>query len=125
MVLWDTESHPDFQGFLDVVERCGNKLVVFATREFSNEDVEELSAHLEDCDLTREERRGYESRLRDMRIFEGVVCSLELAFDYNSRLYVYEVQPDWYEEFLTIEDEIMSRLADEDDTEDDGSLGGY
>ena len=45
-----------------------------------------------------------------MRIFEGVTCSLELAFDYHSRLYVYEVQPDWFEEFLGIEDEIV--LAD-------------
>jgi hypothetical protein len=54
-----------------------------------------------------------------------VTCSLELAFDYNSRLYVYEVQPDWYEEFLEVEDEIFSRVSDEDDLDDSDSLGGY
>ena len=60
-----------------------------------------------------------------MRIFEGVTCSLELAFDYNSRLYVYEVQPDWYEDFINIEDEITARLSDADDVDDNDSLGGY
>ena len=74
---------------------------------------------------SREERRGYESRLREMRIFEGVTCSLELAFDYHSRLYVYEVQPDWFEEFLGIEDEIVARVTDDDELEDGDSIGGY
>jgi len=74
--------------------------------------------------LTREEKRDYESRLREMRIFEGVTCSLELAFDYNSRLYVYEVQPDWYDDFLSVEDEIVSRMSDDDMDEGD-SLPGY
>jgi len=54
--------------------------------------------------------RDYESRLREMRIFEGVTCSLDLAFDHHSRLYVFEVQPDWYEDFLGVEDEIVSRM---------------
>jgi hypothetical protein len=125
MVLWDTEHHPDFQSFLDVAAKCSAKLVIFATREFSSDDIEELTAQLDECELTREERRSYESRLREMRIFEGVTCSLELAFDHNSRLYVYEVQPDWYEDYLTIEEEIVSRFSDDDASDDDGSLGGY
>ena len=125
MVIWDTDRFPDFQGFLEVASKCGTKLVIFATREFSTDDIDELSTQLEDCELTREERRGYEARLREMRIFEGVICSLEVAFDYNSRLYVYEVQPDWYEEYLTIEEEILSSFADDSEVEDDGSLGGY
>jgi hypothetical protein len=45
--------------------------------------------------------------LRELRIFEGVTCSLDLAFDHHSRLYVYEVQPDWYDDFLSVEDEII------------------
>ena len=124
MVIWDSQHHPDYQRFLDVASQVGTKLILFATREFQAEDIEELLSHLDECDLSREERRDYESRLRELRVFEGVTCSLELAFDYNSRLYVYEVQPDWYEEFLGVEDEIVSRLSDEDDDEDD-SLGGY
>jgi hypothetical protein len=123
MILWDTEHHPDYQSFLAVAQRAGVKIVVFGAAEFEASDIETLLEQLGECNLTREERREYESRLREMRIFEGVTCSLELAFDYNSRLYVYEVQPDWYEEFLDMEDEILSQMAESDAPDD--SLGGY
>jgi hypothetical protein len=126
MVLWDVEHHPDYQAFLDVAKKAGATLILFAAAEFASGDLEELTEQLDDCELTREERREYESRIRELRIFEGVTCSLELAFDLNSRLYVYEVQPDWYEEFLNLEEEINSRFADENETEQGGdSLGGY
>jgi len=88
-------------------------------------DLDDLLARLDDCELTREERRNYESRLRELRIFEGVTCSLDLAFDHHSRLYVYQAQPDWYEDFLGVEDEIVSRMADEEDLDEGDSLGGY
>ena len=104
MVLWDAEKHPDYQMFLEVARKSGIRLIMFASREFEAED--------------------YESRLRELRAYEGVTCSLELAFDHNSRLYVYEVQPDWYEEYLGVEEEIMTRLTD-DETDQDDSLGGY
>jgi hypothetical protein len=48
-----------------------------------------------------------------------------MAFDYDSRLYVYEVRPDWYEEFLTIEDEIMSQFTAGEQIDDTDTLGGY
>ncbi len=54
-----------------------------------------------------------------------MTCSLDLAFDHHSRLYVYEVQPDWYEDFLSVEDEVVSRMADEEDLDEGDSLGGY
>jgi hypothetical protein len=125
VILWDTEHHPDYRMFLEVARKAGVNLVVFATREFEAADLDDLLAQIEDCELTREERRDYESRLRELRIFEGVTCSLDLAFDLHSRLYVYEVQPDWYEEFLGVEDEIASRMADEEDLDEGESLGGY
>ena len=124
MVLWDTEHHPAYQEFLDVAQKVGAKIILFASREFEASDVEELSEQLEEAELSRDEKREYQSRLRDMRIFEGVTCNLELAFDHESRLYVYQVQPDWYEEFLGIEDEIVARFAEDDDI-DDQPLGGY
>ena len=125
MVIWDAERHPDYQMFLDVAAKSGIKIILFASREFESSDLDDLIAQIEDCGLTREEQREYEARLRELRIFEGVTCSIELAFDYNSRLYVYEVQPDWYEEFLGVEDEIMSHLAESDTDSSDDSLGGY
>ena len=124
-VLWDTEHYPDYRMFLEVARKAGINLVVYATREFEAADLDDLLAQLDDCELTREERRDYESRLRELRIFEGVTCSLDLAFDHHSRLYVYEVQPDWYEDFLGIEDEVVSRTADEEELDEGDSLGGY
>jgi len=125
MVLWDAEHYPDYQMFLDVAHKTGVNIILFATREFEISDLDELQAQLEECGFTREEQREYQSRLHEMRIFEGVTCSLEMAFDYNARLYVFEVQPDWYDEYLAIEDEIASRMADEEEEADDGSFGGY
>ena len=125
MVLCDSERYPDFQMYLDVAQKSGARVMIFATREFDSSDLDELIAQIDECGLTREEQREYESRLRELRIFEGVTCTLEMAFDYNSRLYVYEVQPDWYEEYLSVEDEITSRIADEEDVDDSESLGGY
>jgi len=124
MVLWDAEHYPDYQMFLDVARKTGVNIIVFATREFDASDLDELQAQLDECGFTREEQRDYEGRLREMRIFEGVTCSLEMAFDYNSRLYVFEVQPDWYDDYLSIEDEIASRMADEEEP-GDSSFGGY
>lgn len=124
VVLWDTERHPDYQAFLEVARKTGTAIVLFGTTEFDSEEIDDLITHLEDCELSREERRDYESRLREMRIFQGTTCSLELGFDYNSRLYVFELQQDWYEEFLELEDEVIGRMAD-DEEDDDNSFDGY
>lgn len=125
MVLWDVEHHPDYQAFLDVARRAGVKLILFAAAEFESADLDELLEQIEDCDLPRDEQHDYQSRLRELRSFEGVTCSIEIAFDYQSRLHVYEVQPDWYEEFLNLEEEITARFSDEGDLEQGDSLGGY
>lgn len=124
MVVWDVEHYPDYQMFLDTARKTGAKLVIFASREFESSDVDDLLEQLEDCDLSREEQRDYERRLRELRIFEGVTCTLEIAFDCNSRLYVYEVQPDWYEDFLNLEEEVGSHLEN-NDIDNENPLGGY
>jgi hypothetical protein len=125
MVLWDIEHYPDYRMFLEVAQKAGIKLMLFGSREFEPSDIDDLVEHLDECDLTREEHREFEKRLRDFRIYEGVTCSLELAFDHGQRLHVYEVQPDWFEEYLSIEDELMMRTAGDEDPDDDDSLGGY
>jgi hypothetical protein len=110
--------------FLETATKVGVRLILFATREFSTQDVDELLEQLEELNLDRDQQRDYEKRLRDLRRYEGQTCALELAFNHDSRLYVYELQPDWYEEYLTVEDEIAANLAEEDLDEGD-SLGGY
>ncbi len=126
LVLWDSESYPDYRMFLDTASRIGIKLVLFGSREFEQSEVEDAIEQLDECDLSREERRSLENRLRDLRVYVGVTCSLELAFDHHGRMYVYELRPDWYEEFLSIGDEISVHLPSQgDDDEEDTSLGGY
>lgn len=125
MVVWDCERYPDYQMFLETAAKTDAKMILFAAREFRAAEIEEAIEQLEDCDFSREERRDFERRLREVRRFEGVTCSLELAFDYHARMYVYEVRPDWYEEFLNVCDEIAVHLPDDEEDEDDDSLGGY
>ena len=126
MVLWDSERYPDYQMFLETARKTGAKMLLFASREFDSSEIDEAVEQLDECDLSREERRDLEVRLRKLRIHEGVTCSLELAFDHHARMYVYEVRPDWYDEFLNIGDEIAVHLpGDEGEEEDDGSFGYF
>jgi hypothetical protein len=125
VIFWDTEHHPDYQMFLDVARKSGVKLILVGSREFEASDVDELVEQLDTAELPRDEQRDYRSRLRNMRSYEGQTCSIELAFDYNQRLYIYEVQPDWFEEFLELDEEIIARVADDEDMPDDDALGGY
>jgi len=40
MVLWDAENYPDYQMFLEAASKVGVKLILFATREFTAEDID-------------------------------------------------------------------------------------
>src|SRR5579883_2674911 len=126
VITWDTERFPDYRMFLEVASKTGQKLILFASREFDDAEIEEALEELEDADLTRDEQRDYERRIRSARSHVGSACSLEIAFDFNSHLYVYEARPDWYEDFLEACDEITSLLPVTDDGESgpDG-LGGF
>jgi hypothetical protein len=124
MVTWDTERYPDYQIFLETARQVGCKMILFASRDFDAAEIEEALEQLEDSDISTEESRELERRIRAVRSHEGVTCSLELAFDHHARMYVYELRPDWYEEFITVCEEITSHLPAEEE-EDDGSLGGF
>lgn len=126
LVLWDAERYPDYQMFLEAARKTGTKMILFAAREFDASDIDDAIEELDECELTRDERRDLESRLRDLRKHQGVTCSLELAFDHHARMYVYEIRPDWYDEFLSIGDEIAVHLpTGTTEQEDDGSFGYF
>ena len=124
LILWDVERYPDYRAFLEAGRTAGAKLIIFAAAEFLPAELDDLEEHLEEGTFTREEKREFQARIRELRIYEGVTCSLELAFEIDSRIYVYDLQPDWYDEFANLEEEIVSQLTDGDDEEDE-SLGGY
>jgi len=123
MVTWDIERYPDYQMFLETARKIGCKMILFASRDFDEAEIEEALEQLDECDMGTEERLDIERRLRGMRGYEGVTCSLELGFDHHARMYVYALRPDWYEEFLAVCEEITCHLPVEED-EDDGTIGG-
>ncbi|HZL57975.1 MAG TPA: hypothetical protein VFC21_12875 [Bryobacteraceae bacterium] len=127
LISWDTERFPDYRMFLDTARKVGEKLILFAARELDEEEVEEAVEELEDADVPREDKREFEKRIREAHRNIGAVCAIEIAFDHNSHLYVYEARPDWYEEFLEACDELTAMLPGVDDVEDDGhdSIGGF
>lgn len=128
VITWDVERCPDYRTFLDTARKAGEKLILFASRELAEDEIDEALEELVDTELSRDERRDLENRMAKAQRHIGATCSLELAFGHNSHLYVYEARPDWYEDFLDACDEISSVLSIEDESDGaggDGLGGGY
>lgn len=124
-VAWDTDRQPDYRQFLDAAKRAGVKLVVYHYREFAKGHLEDAAERLEACDISSEEQRSIEKRLREMRAYEGFTCALELSFEFEARVYLFNLRAEWYEEFLDLLEEIDAAMPEDEDEEDDDSIGGY
>ena len=122
-VSWDSERYPDFRAFLAAARQAGVKLIVYHERVFSRGLVEEAVARLEGANLTGEDRRALERRVREFRPYDGFTCALELSFDYQARVYLFHLGAEWYEDYLDLMEEIDA--ATEEEPEEDESLGGY
>lgn len=126
VITWDSETFPDYQMFLDAARKLGIKMVMFAAREFDESEAVEAEDDLEVCDLPRDDRRDYASAFKKIREHIGSTCSIELAFHFETHFYLYEARADWYEEFVDLNEEVLSftPAAEEDEPEDDG-MGGF
>ncbi|MBV8551369.1 MAG: hypothetical protein JOY54_08720 [Acidobacteriaceae bacterium] len=122
-VAWDSERQPDFRLFLHAARQAGAKLIVFYQHAFALDQIDEALDQLEECDLTHEEKRNYETRLRQLQTYEGFTCSLELSFVLDGRVYLFEQHTDWYDAYTDILGEIEA--ASEETENEDDSLGGY
>lgn len=126
VVFWDARRGGDYDAFLETARKCGVKMVVFHWMQFRSEMVEDALDRLEDCDMPRDEHRGYERRLRGMKSYQGFTCSLDLSYDHEGCTFVFDVQAEWYKEFLNILDELDDYLPDaEDDGGEDEPMGGF
>jgi hypothetical protein len=105
-VFWDTRRDPDFHHFLDTALQLGIRLVHFHSREFGHFHREDALEQLEQAELPRDEKRTLGRRLEELGIYEGFICAIELSFDFENRIYVFELQTEWYEEWHDILDEI-------------------
>jgi hypothetical protein len=126
-VYWDCEHYPDFRMFVNTAKAAGVQMMVFHQREFTAEHVEDAIERLETCDMPRDEYRGIEKRLEEMRAYEGFTCAVELSFDHQGRIYMFDLRSEWYEEFSELlEDlDILGGNPLADDEEDPGPIGGY
>lgn len=122
LIYWDSTTYNDFREFVHAAEAAGAKLVTVFSREFSADVLEEAIEHLGETSLTREDRRRVESRMRDLRAYEGFVCEIELAFSHGGQTYVFDQVTSWYEEVT----ELLEEVEDAYEAPlDDAPLGGY
>jgi hypothetical protein len=124
-VDWDTVHYPDFRMFLDVAKKLNVKLVVMHHREFDSEIVDAAIDQLSTAGFEFEEQTQIETRLRELSMYDGFTCQLELSYDYEGILYLFELRTPWYTELTHLLDDIDSVGDDDDDEEDEESYGGY
>ena len=122
-VYWDCEQYPDYTLFVKAAQSAGAKLMVLHQREFVAGQIEDALEELRHCELPREETREYEQRLSEMRIYDGFVCSIELSFDHEGRVYLFDLRTEWYDDLSGMLDDI--NLLSAEPGEDDPTMGGY
>jgi hypothetical protein len=121
-VYWDCDQYPDFKRFIQAARTAGARVLVFHQRTFMSEQVDDALEELTACTLAREEYREFEQRLTKLRAYDGFVCAIELSFDHEGRVFLFDLRTDWYDELTEILDEIQVLTAD---TDDDPTMGGY
>ena len=124
-VYWDCEQYPDYRLFVQSARAAGAKLMVLHQREFFSEQIDEALEKLHACELPPLEARRVEERLSDLRSYEGSVCAIELSFDHEGRVYLFDLRTEWYDEFSEIQDEIHLLVPDPDEDDDESPIGGY
>ena len=127
LVIWDVEHESDFRKFVDCAIQAQVKLMVFNYSDLDRSMIDEAIERLEDTDLTREEQRAIERRLKELRAFDGFTCAVEMSFEYGGRVYLYNLRTDWYEELLDLMEQIEIAVSDGDkaDGDEDEPMGGY
>ena len=123
-VYWDVEQYPDFHEFLAVAKSSAVKLVVFHHEAFSLDQIDDALDQVQESELSRDDKRSFEKRLRELQPYEGFTCSLEISFSLDGRLYCYRRQTEWYRSLDDILIE-LDAVTSIDEEEDGGPMGGY
>ncbi len=125
LVYWDCDQYPDYRLFVQSARAAGAKLIVFHQREFFSEQIDDAIEKLHACQLPSQESRQFEERLSDLRAHEGSVCAIELSFDHEGRVFLFDLRTEWFDEFTEMQDEIHLLVPDPDDGDDDSPISGY
>ena len=123
-VKWDAEMHPDFREFIAAGQSAGARLFVYSYESFSQDQIDDAMEMLEASMLTSEEKRSFETKLRQLQAYEGFTCSLDLSFSFDAQTYTYNRETEWYQSLNEILAELET-MVDLDETEEEEGLGGY
>jgi hypothetical protein len=123
-IEWDVARYPDYRDFLKVARELDVRLIVFHHREFSSTVIDRALEELEGASYEYEDQRDIERRLRELRVYDGFTCAVELSFDHGSLSYVYELRTEWYTELNNVLDE-LDVFGDDDDDDEEDPLSGY
>jgi hypothetical protein len=121
-IYWDTESYPDYHEFVAAAKSVGAHMMTFYSREFSADSVDDALETLAESSFSREERRPIESRLKELRAYEGFICQIELSFADQQRTYIFDQPTEWYEEMEQLVEEIEGSF---EGPIDEAPMGGY
>lgn len=106
VVMWDTAQRPDYIEFLDCAGKLGVKVIVLNTRAFEASSIEDVQDEIESLEFAPSERRDLERRLKALKPYTGFTANLEMSFDFNGAVYVYEIRSEFMNEFLAIMSEV-------------------
>src|ERR1700740_3742252 len=53
VITWDVERCPDYRAFLDTARKAGEKLILFASRELAEDELDEATEELVDTEPGR------------------------------------------------------------------------
>ena len=118
MLYWDTEGHPDYHAFLGAAENAGVRLITLWANDFSDDLIDDALDRLQTSSLPRDDRRTIQTRLGEMRAYSGFTCQIELSFDLGSRVYIFDLRTDWYDDL----NDLLDRIDAAYDGEDEDSL---
>lgn len=124
-MFWDTQREPDFRKYLETAEKAGVRMVVFDHDQFTQDEIDDAFESLDDCGFTRDERRSYETRMRELQKYEGFTSRVELVFALDGKMYAYRVQAEWYTEWRELVGELDFVTDVEEEGEDQDPLPGY
>jgi hypothetical protein len=125
VVYWDCDEYPDYRLFIHAARAAGAKILVFHQRQFFNEQIDDALERLNACELPSQESRSFEERLNELRTHQGSVACIELSFDHEGRIFLFDLRTEWFEDFSEMLDEIQLLTTDDDDEEDDSPITGY
>jgi hypothetical protein len=124
-VEWDTFHYPDYKDFVTVAKELEVKLMVLHHREFSSAIIDRANEELAGSALEFQEQRRIEQRLRELAMYDGFTCMIELSFDLADTVYLFELRTEWYNELNLILEDLDMYSGVEAEDRDDEPLGGY